>query len=80
MEEYYNGRAVNMHGEVIPTHYKEGNFRGKAIDPADPPLFESQAAYLQRHALLTAEERRYLARNPRLLEDEALRPFSSDDG
>jgi hypothetical protein len=35
--------------------------RGIAVDPSDPPEFESQAAYLDRHALLTSAERRRLA-------------------
>ena len=32
----------------------------QAIDPADPPVFESQAAYLDRHKLLTEVERECL--------------------
>ena len=32
----------------------------QAIDPNDPPVFESQAAYLDRYKLLTEEEREYL--------------------
>jgi hypothetical protein len=31
-------------------------FRGVAIDPSDPPRYESQAAYLQRHGLLLPGE------------------------
>ena len=30
------------------------------IDPDDPPTFESQARYLERHGLLSAHERRRL--------------------
>jgi hypothetical protein len=30
------------------------------LDPRDPPCFESQAAYLRRHRLLTPEERTHL--------------------
>jgi len=40
--------------------------------PLDPPTFESQAAYLERHGLLTAEERRHLKRHPELLEPQAV--------
>jgi hypothetical protein len=36
------------------------NFSGVAIDPNDPPTFESQAAYLKRHGLLLAGEERRL--------------------
>jgi len=57
--EYYNGRAVDVHGEPIGRQHKEGSFSGVAIDPEDPPRYESQAAYLKRHGLLTpAEEKR----------------------
>jgi hypothetical protein len=34
------------------------DFRGIAIDPDDPPTFESQAAYLKRHGLFLAGEAR----------------------
>ncbi|WP_153005451.1 hypothetical protein [Aureimonas ureilytica] len=37
---------------------------GLPIDPESPPLFETQAAYLDRHGLLTAAERRALKRKP----------------
>ncbi len=40
----------------------KGGFAGQAIDPADPPRFESQAAYLRRHKLLLpGEEKRLTA-------------------
>ncbi|MRR56372.1 MAG: hypothetical protein EG822_18045 [Deltaproteobacteria bacterium] len=71
-EAYYNGRAVDIHGNIIPTNYKEGHFKGKAIDPNDPPTFESEAAYLSRHGLLTKEEKAYLKKFPKLLEPEAV--------
>jgi hypothetical protein len=34
--------------------------RGVAIDPDDPPTFESEASYLQRHCLLFPGEKRRL--------------------
>ncbi|MRR56121.1 MAG: hypothetical protein EG822_16750 [Deltaproteobacteria bacterium] len=71
-EDYYNGRAVDIHGNIIQTNYKEGHFKGKAIDPNDPPTFESEAAYLSRHGLLTKEEKAYLKKHPELLEPEAV--------
>jgi hypothetical protein len=56
---YYSGIAVNIHGAPIgdlhPSHFK-----GVAIDPNDPPKFESQAAYLKRLGLLLAGEQRRL--------------------
>lgn len=38
----------------------------------DPPFFESQAAYLDRHGLLTAPEQKHLKQNPQLLESEKI--------
>ena len=56
--KYYSGTAVNIRGEpigsLVPT-----NFKGVAIDPNDPPLYEAQATYLKRLGLfLVGEERR----------------------
>jgi len=56
--EYFNGRACDVHGRRIGTEYAEGSFKGRAIDPRDPPLYESEATYLRRHGLLTASETR----------------------
>jgi hypothetical protein len=56
---YYSGIAVDIHGAPIGDLYPGSNFKGVAIDPNDPPTFESQAAYLKRHGLfLPGEERR----------------------
>ena len=60
-EAYYNGRARDVHGQPIGTEYHEGHFRGRAPRREDPPLFESQATYLDRHGLLTNVERRRLS-------------------
>ena len=43
---YYNGRATKP---LVGEPYKDGDFSGQAIDPADPPRYESEAAYLKRH-------------------------------
>lgn len=59
-EAYFNGRAKDIHGNPIGTEYRNGQFKGRAIDPRDPPRYESQAAYLDRHGLLTESERRRL--------------------
>ena len=57
--ELYSGTAKDVHGEIIMPEYIGNDFRGVAIDPADPPIYESQAAYLKRHGLfLPGEERR----------------------
>jgi len=71
--DYYNGRALDIHGNPIGTEYKEGHFKGLAIDPKDPPLYESQATYLLRHGILTPAERAHLKRYPALLEPEAVK-------
>ena len=55
---YYNGRARGLHGNPIGTEYEEGHFPHEAYDPADPPVFESEASSLERHALLLAQEER----------------------
>ena len=59
--DLYNGRTRDIHGNRIEKwkggFYEEGDFKGEAIDPDDPPVFESQAAYLDRHKLLTDDER-----------------------
>jgi hypothetical protein len=57
---YYNGRSRDIHGHRIGAEYRDGDFPYHAIDPADPPRFESQAAYLQRHGFLSDAERRRL--------------------
>jgi hypothetical protein len=56
-ERYYSGRAKDVQGNPIGSAFPEGHFEGRAIDPADPPRFESQAAYLGRHCLLFPNER-----------------------
>lgn len=71
-EEYYNGRRLDIHGKLIPTPYKDGDFQGKAVDPEDPPTFESQAAYLERHGLLTAYEKKWLEGHKEALEPETI--------
>jgi len=70
--QYYNGKARDVHGKIIPTNYKAGNFKGVAIDPDDPPIYESEAAYLERLGLLTPTEKRYLEKHPGLLESERI--------
>jgi hypothetical protein len=43
------------------------------VDPADPPTFESEAAYLHRHGLLTPTETKWLTAHPEAMEPEAVR-------
>jgi hypothetical protein len=54
-------------------------FEGVPPDPADPPAFESQAAYLARHGLLLEGERERLSHSdfePELLD---VTPVAADD-
>ena len=71
--DYYNGRAKDIHGKPIGTNYKDGDFKGVAIDKNDPPIFESQASYLKRHGLLTVSEKRALKKMPEAWEPEVVR-------
>jgi hypothetical protein len=57
---YYTGRAADVHGRPIGTEYVGKDFAGVAIDPNDPPRYEAEAVYLDRHGLLTAGERAQL--------------------
>jgi hypothetical protein len=57
---YYSGLAVDIHGAPIGDRYPTDSFKAVAIDPNDPPMFESQAAYLKRHGLFLAGEERRL--------------------
>ncbi len=50
--DLYNGRTLKGPRCVWTKDWVEGHFPYAAPDPADPPRFESQASYLQRHNLL----------------------------
>jgi len=56
--EYYNGRATDIHGNPISTNHREGEFKEIAINPQNPPTYESQASFLDRYGLLLPGERR----------------------
>ena len=71
-EEYYNGRAKDIHGNPIGLEHYEGDFAGVAIDPDNPPQFESEAAYLERLGLLTPGEKKWLETHPEALEPETV--------
>lgn len=60
--DLYNGRRKDIHSQPITADGKwfEGNFKGVAVDPNDPPKFESQAAYLKRLNLFAPGEERRL--------------------
>ena len=58
--DYYNGRALHVDGHRIGEEYEEGHFAGVAIDPGDPPCYESEASYLRRLGLLLPGESKRL--------------------
>jgi hypothetical protein len=78
-QEYYSGRAKDIHGNTIPTKHKKGDFTGKAIDENNPPVFESEAAYLARHHLLSDSEKKHLVMHPELLEPEIVEIFEAEN-
>jgi hypothetical protein len=58
--EYYSGRAKDIHGNPIGQNFAGKHFAGLAIDPQNPPVFEAEATYLDRHNLLLPGERKRL--------------------
>ena len=59
--EYFTGKARHVRtGELIAPENVGKPFAGVAIDPANPPMFESEAAYLDRLGLLLPGEHRRL--------------------
>ena len=59
---------------VMPTYKKGVPSAWDSVDKGDPPRFESEARYLERHGLLTDAERKYLAVHRELLEPEKINP------
>ena len=59
--DFYNGRAKDIHGNPVGKQYDDIHFTGKAIDPSDPPFYESQATYLRRNGLFIDGERERLS-------------------
>lgn len=58
----YRGTAKDVHGQPIFPEYFSRPFTGVAIDPNDPPRFESQASYLKRHGLFMPGEGKRLSK------------------
>lgn len=59
----------------VPTSWypvKDNNPPWSKSSLPDRPVFESQAAYLQRHNLLTPAEKKFLKDHPELLESEVI--------
>lgn len=75
---YEFGLPTGWIGEFEERHFE--NCKGLGINVNDPPIFESQATYLNRHGLLTESEKKYLQRNLELLESEKINiPGLNDD-
>ena len=55
----------------------EGDFEGVAIDPENPPKYESEAAYLERHALFLPGEKKRLQKAD--FEPELITPADEDE-
>jgi hypothetical protein len=77
--DYYNGQAVDVRGVPIGTEFQPGDFPHVAVDWSQPPQYEAQATYLERHRLLLPHERRRLgaaAFEPEVVERP---PLDEDD-
>jgi hypothetical protein len=74
--EYYNGRLPLAEGLRRGVGVPKADFAGVAIDPDDPPAYESQAAYLERHDLFLPGERRRLRKAD--CEPERVMPEAED--
>ena len=74
--DLYNGRRKDTTGRVILAEYKDGDFPWPGVDPDNPPIYESEAAYLQHHALFAPGERERLT--PDDFEPETI-PLPEDD-
>ena len=62
LRDYYRGTARAVHGTLVnpKARHRKPPFRGAAFDKHDPPTYESQATYLERHKFLSDDERRRL--------------------
>jgi hypothetical protein len=56
--DYYNREGLFAH--VAPNPNSTGPFKGVAIDSEDPPKYESEASYLDRHGLFLPGEKKQL--------------------
>ncbi len=66
-----NGRLLSEKYSAILQYWEKGIFTGwDWIDETDPPTFESEAAYLDRHGLLTAAEKKFIEKHPELMKPE----------
>jgi hypothetical protein len=73
----YNGRGIGPRSHWTQD-WVEGSFPYNALDPDDPPAFESEAVYLHRHGLLTPDEGRSYALGQLDLEPELVQSEAGD--
>jgi hypothetical protein len=70
---WYDWREQHIrYGGSALAGYLKPNTAACGIDALSPPRFESEAAYLQRHDLLTATEKRHLSEHPELFTPETI--------
>jgi hypothetical protein len=68
------GELISEKYPAVLQNYEKGLPTGwDSIDEEDPPQFESQGTYLQRHGLLTDAEKKFIEKNLSLFEPEAIR-------
>ena len=58
--QYYRGELGDIDGTRLHPEGLAEDFAGVDMNPADPPRYESEAAFLRRHKLLSSTERRRL--------------------
>ena len=76
--EVYNGTWRDVRGNLIDIGFKPGDFTRMPPDPANLPTFESQAAYLARHQVLTAPELKWLTAHAEAMQPEVV-TFDEDE-
>jgi hypothetical protein len=76
--DLYTGKTTDVRGRPIMQEARGKSFRGMPIDPDNPPLYEAQAAYLERHELLLPGERERLTGVD--FEPEAVACSEEEDG
>jgi hypothetical protein len=67
------GRGRREKQAILSCGIPEPTTWWRGVNPAKPPLYESQAAYLQRHKLLAPAEKEWLEGHP-----EALQPITPE--
>lgn len=70
--EVYSGRKLGWNGKPIVSRPDGYQFPGVAVDPNNPPRFESSASYLRRHKLFLPDEAAKLSTED--FEPEAIQP------